>query len=71
MPTLWEILNPVMHECSNGELFARAAFMHHDDHGHYALRHAAVLKGLMVIRFKAQHVALDERTMWSIGYAKT
>ena len=36
----------MMHESSPGELLARAAFMHHDDQGHDALRHHAVLKGL-------------------------
>ena len=38
----------IMLECSPGELFARAAFMHHDNQGHDALRHCAVLKGLTV-----------------------
>ena len=33
-------------ECSTGELLARAAFMHHDNQGHDALLHHAVLKGL-------------------------
>ena len=37
----------MMLECSTGELLARAAFMHHDDQGHDALRHDAALKGLM------------------------
>ena len=36
----------MMHECSPGELLARAAFMHHVDQGHDALMHHAVLKGL-------------------------
>ena len=31
-------------ECSNGRLHARAAFMHHDDQGHDAVTHYAVLK---------------------------
>ena len=35
-----------MLECSTVESFARAAFMHHNDQGHDALRHYAVLKGL-------------------------
>ena len=35
-------------ECSTGgELLARAAFMHHDDQEGDALRHDAILKGLM------------------------
>ena len=40
----------MMLECSTGvtELLARAAFMHHDDGGHEALRYHAVLRGLMV-----------------------
>ena len=33
-------------ECSTGELLARAAFTHHDDQGHDALMHYAVLKEL-------------------------
>ena len=37
----------MMLECSIGELLARAAFMHHDDQGHYALLHyAPPLEGL-------------------------
>ena len=36
----------MMLECSTGELLARAAFMHHADQGHDALRYHAVLKGL-------------------------
>ena len=36
----------MMLECSTGELLARAAFMHHDDQGHDALRHYAVSKEL-------------------------
>ena len=36
----------MMLECSNGKLLARAAFMHHDDQGHDALRHDAVFKGV-------------------------
>ena len=34
----------MMLESSAGELLARAAFMHHDDLGHDALRHDAILK---------------------------
>ena len=42
----------MMLECSIGELLAgkllaRAAFMHHEDQGHDALRHHTALKGLM------------------------
>ena len=37
-----------MNECSTGELFARAAFMHHDDQGHNALKHHVALKGLVI-----------------------
>ena len=37
----------MMHECSAGELLARAAFMRHDDEGHSILKRYAVLKGLM------------------------
>ena len=37
----------MMHECSTGELLSRAAFMHHDDQGHDALKHHVVLKELM------------------------
>ena len=36
----------IMHECSTGELLARAACMHHDDKGHGTLKHYAALKGL-------------------------
>ena len=36
----------MMLECSPGELLARAAFMHHDNHGHAALMRYAILKGL-------------------------
>ena len=35
----------IMLECSTGELLTRAAFMHHDDQGHDALEHHAVLGG--------------------------
>ena len=35
-----------MIECSPGGLLARAAFMHHNDQGHDALRCHAVLNGL-------------------------
>ena len=30
-----------IHECSPGELLARAAFMHHDHEGHNVLKHYA------------------------------
>ena len=40
----------MMLEYSTGELLARAAFMHHDDHGHDAFRYDAVLKGLNVFQ---------------------
>ena len=36
----------MMHECSIGELLTGAAFMHHNDKGHDALKHYAALKGL-------------------------
>ena len=36
----------MMLECSTGELLTRALFMHHDDQGHGALMHHAILKGL-------------------------
>ena len=36
----------MMHQCSPGELLSRAALVHHDDQGHDALRHHAILKGL-------------------------
>ena len=39
----------MMLECSPGELLARDAFMHHDDHGHDASMHYAVLKGLTLL----------------------
>ena len=46
----WGVSQPhkvsMMLECSTGELLIRSAFMHHDDQGHDALRHDAVLKGL-------------------------
>ena len=35
----------MMLECSPSQLFARAAFMQHDDQGHDALMHYAVIKG--------------------------
>ena len=35
-----------MLECSTGEVLARAAFIHHDNQEHDALRYHAVLKGL-------------------------
>ena len=38
----------MMHECSTGELLTRVAFMHHDDQGHDALIHYAVLEGLKI-----------------------
>ena len=37
----------MMLECITGELLARAAFMHHANQGHGALKHYTVLKGLM------------------------
>ena len=37
----------MMLEYSPGELLARAAFVHHDDQEYDALRHHAILKGLM------------------------
>ena len=37
----------MMLEYSTGELIARAAFMHHDDQRHDALRHYAILKGFI------------------------
>ena len=37
----------MMHECSTGKLLARAAFMHHDDKWHNALKQYAALKGLI------------------------
>ena len=39
----------MMLECSTGELLARDAFMHHDDQGHDALMHHAVLSGLICL----------------------
>ena len=36
----------MMHSYSTDELLARAAFIHHDDQRHDALRHYAALKGL-------------------------
>ena len=36
----------MMCECSTGELLAGAAFMHHDDQGHDALKQYAALKWL-------------------------
>ena len=36
----------ITHECSPGELPARAAFMHHAGKGHDVLTHFAALKGL-------------------------
>ena len=36
----------MMLQCSRGEFFATAAFMHHDDKGHSALKRHAVFKGL-------------------------
>ena len=37
----------MMLECSIGELFARAAYMHHADQGDNTLKHCATLKWLM------------------------
>ena len=39
----------MMHQCSTGELLARAVFMHHDEEGHAALMHDAVFKGLKLM----------------------
>ena len=36
----------MMLECNPGELLTRAAFRHHGDQGHDAIRYHAVLKGL-------------------------
>ena len=47
IPALLESMVVMMHECSPGELLLMAAFMHHEDQGHDALRHDAVLKGLI------------------------
>ena len=35
----------MMHECTPGVLLTRAASMHHEDHGHDALKHCAAFKG--------------------------
>ena len=35
-----------MHECSPGELLARAVFMHYADKGHSELKHYTTFKGL-------------------------
>ena len=37
----------MMLEWSNGELLVKAAFMHHDDQWHTALKHYATSKGLI------------------------
>ena len=37
----------MLHQCSTGELLAGAALVHHETNEHEALRHHAVLKGLM------------------------
>ena len=41
-----EWLTP-QHESSTGKLLNRVAFMNHEDKGHSALKHYAVLKALM------------------------
>ena len=51
----------MMLECSPDELFARAAFMHHDDQEHDALMHCAALKGFNgnVLILCQQHVSVS------------
>ena len=39
-------LPKVQHECSLGELLVKAAFLHHGNEGHDALKHYVVRKGL-------------------------
>ena len=46
--------------CSTGELLTSAAFMHHDDQGHDALGHSAVLKGL-------RHMVCLDKLMLNLG----
>ena len=45
----------MMLEYSTGELPARAAFMHHDDQGHDALMHYAVLKLVLKLILHASY----------------
>ena len=45
MPTLQ---GGMMYECSTGKYLIGAAFMHHEDQWHYALKHYAVLEGLKI-----------------------
>ena len=46
----------MMLEWSTGELLGRAAFMQHDDKGHYALKYYAAFKGL---RYRDLHTLME------------
>ena len=58
----------IMLECSTGELLARAAFMHHDDQGHDALRYHSVLKGLLILTRERSDYMLSSVTNKSFGW---
>ena len=60
----------MMHVCSPADLLASAAFMHHDDRGHTALKHDAALKGLKENRcrvgFTLSRTHTSRRTLTSL-----
>ena len=54
-------------ECRSGELIARAAFMCHDNKGHYVLKHNAAHKGLYMYKVQGIRESVPDKGLTLFG----